>query len=278
MSKICESFIEELSSPANSHSRELKAHLAACPECKMMAESLAAFTAARAPLSIAEQASIHKMTTLVQNSLSTVTANDIPSSATQAAKTGITKIIAGLVAVAGILSAGLFFHGHSNKNLPETSTKQPAIESTLPETEVITKKELKTNFEKGQKLSIGKDSEVNFIENSTLKKVSENNIDFASGKISAKYSGMDGTYVLKTPDADFEIMNAKFECSIQNGIVSLKVLSGIVKVQPKNGQKAQELKQGQLWESQIEENVSENSRTLIVNPGEEEINLPDGEN
>lgn len=58
MTRICENFVDELTSSSGQLSPELREHLVTCPECKLAVESLRCLKAQRRPLAGKEAASI----------------------------------------------------------------------------------------------------------------------------------------------------------------------------------------------------------------------------
>ena len=84
MTRICEKFVEELTSGNCQFSAELREHLASCPECQQAAESLNLLKVNRKPISGREAASIAAIIKAVQTEAATA-ASAAEASATNAA-------------------------------------------------------------------------------------------------------------------------------------------------------------------------------------------------
>ena len=80
MTRICEKFVEELTSGNRQFSTELREHLAGCPECQQAAAALGLLAATRKPLSGSEVAAIATVLKAVKTDAATsAAANPAPA-------------------------------------------------------------------------------------------------------------------------------------------------------------------------------------------------------
>lgn len=103
MTRICEKFVEEISSGSASVSDELKQHLAGCPDCKAAFDSVNSLKRSRKPMNAKEAAAI----SLILKAIKTETAASAASSATTApgAAAAVAKLImAATVVIALVMS------------------------------------------------------------------------------------------------------------------------------------------------------------------------------
>ena len=132
MTRICEKFIEELTSGNRQFSTELREHLASCPDCQQAAENLNLLKTHRKPITGKEAASIAAVLKAVQTAEAAVTSAAAPS-ATAATSTAIAIpfkfVLLTLLAAAAAIS--LFINAELKKDFeaipPAQTEQQPAV-------------------------------------------------------------------------------------------------------------------------------------------------------
>jgi hypothetical protein len=133
MTRICEKFIEELTSGNRQFSTELREHLASCPDCQQAAENLSLLKTHRKPITGKEAASIAAVLKAVQTAEAATTAATTNSSSATAAGPAVIAIpfkfvLLTLLAAAAAIS--IFINAELNKDLagmpPAQTGQQPA--------------------------------------------------------------------------------------------------------------------------------------------------------
>jgi len=133
MTRICEKFIEELTSGNRQFSSELREHLASCPDCQQAAENLSLLKTHRKPIAGKEAASIAAVLKAVQTAEAATTAATTNSSSATAAGPAVIAIpfkfvLLTLLAAAAAIS--IFINAELNKDLagmpPAQTGQQPA--------------------------------------------------------------------------------------------------------------------------------------------------------
>lgn len=132
MTRICEKFIEELTSGNRQFSAELREHLASCPDCMQAAENLSLLKTHRKPLTGKEAASIAAVLKAVQTAEATA-ASAAASSTTAAGPATIAIpfkfVLLTLLAAAAAIS--IFINAELKKDLeampPSQTGTKPSV-------------------------------------------------------------------------------------------------------------------------------------------------------
>ncbi len=105
MTRICEKFVEELTSGSRQFSAELREHLAGCPECQQAAAALGLLAATRKPLSGSEVAAIATVLKAVKTDAATSAAAANPTPAVTGSSTLRHVLLAtlGIAIIASVL-------------------------------------------------------------------------------------------------------------------------------------------------------------------------------
>ncbi len=134
MTRICEKFIEELTSGNRQFSTELRDHLASCPECQQAAENLSLLKAHRKPVTGKEAASIVAVLKAVQAAEAATAATSVAGSSTAAAAPASIAIpfkFVLLTVIAAAAAISMFINTELKKDLeamPQARTdQQPAL-------------------------------------------------------------------------------------------------------------------------------------------------------
>ncbi|GAB1354594.1 hypothetical protein MASR1M12_33330 [Erysipelotrichia bacterium] len=132
MTRICEKFIEELTSGNRQFSSELREHLASCPDCQQAAENLSLLKTHRKPITGKEAASIAAVLKAVQTAEAAAASSAATPSTTAATSTAIAIpfkfVLLTLLAAAAAIS--IFINAELKKDLegvsPAQTGQQPA--------------------------------------------------------------------------------------------------------------------------------------------------------
>ena len=132
MTRICEKFIEELTSGNRQFSTELRDHLASCPDCQQAAENLSLLKTHRKPITGKEAASIAAVLKAVQTAeAATAATSATGSSAAAPAAIAIPFKFVLLTLLAAAAAISIFINNELKKDLegmqPAQSAQQPAI-------------------------------------------------------------------------------------------------------------------------------------------------------
>ncbi len=135
MTRICEKFIEELTSGSRQFSTELREHLASCPDCQQAAENLSIIKTHRKPVTGREAVSIAAVLKAVQTA-ETAAASTATSSSAAAAPAAIAIpfkfVLLTLLAAAAAIS--IFINAGLKKDLetmpPVQTGQQPTVSSS----------------------------------------------------------------------------------------------------------------------------------------------------
>jgi len=134
MTRICEKFIEELTSGNRQFSTELREHLASCPDCQQAAENLNLLKTHRKPIAGKEAASIAAVLKAVQTAEAATTAATTNSSSATAAGPAVIAIpfkFVMLTLLAAAAAISIFINNELKKDLegmqPAQTGQQPAI-------------------------------------------------------------------------------------------------------------------------------------------------------
>lgn len=133
MTRICEKFIEELTSGNRQFSAELREHLASCPDCQQAAENLSLLKTHRKPITGKEAASIAAVLKAVQTAEAAAASSAASPSTAAATSTAIAIpfkfVLLTLLAAAAAIS--LFINAELKKDLeaipPAQTEQQPAV-------------------------------------------------------------------------------------------------------------------------------------------------------
>ncbi len=136
MTRICEKFVEELTSGNRQFSAELREHLAGCPECQQAAESLNLLKANRKPISGREAASIAAVIKAVQSEAATATsaaeataASSIPPVAAASSTRYLLLSLLGIAMVASFLMNSYLTQQNASQQAPLPLRQiQPALQ------------------------------------------------------------------------------------------------------------------------------------------------------
>lgn len=132
MTRICEKFIEELTSGNRQFSTELRDHLASCPDCQQAAENLSLLKTHRKPITGKEAASIAAVLKAVQTAeAATAATSATGSSAAAPAAIAIPFKFVLLTLLAAAAAISIFINNELKKDLegmqPAQTGQQPAI-------------------------------------------------------------------------------------------------------------------------------------------------------
>jgi len=119
MNRICENFIEELTSRISQPSQALMEHLAGCPSCRQSAEALGLIKSARKPLSGTEASAIAATIKAVQAIGSGSSANVTPPTAVSTVSV-VKYFILTAILIAGVSSAIIYSYVAGNADTTET--------------------------------------------------------------------------------------------------------------------------------------------------------------
>lgn len=133
MTRICEKFIEELTSGNRQFSAELREHLASCPDCQQAAENLSLLKTHRKPITGKEAASIAAVLKAVQTAEAAAATSATGSSTAAATPAAIAIpfkfVLLTLLAAAAAIS--IFINAELKKDLeampPAQTEQQPAV-------------------------------------------------------------------------------------------------------------------------------------------------------
>ncbi len=136
MTRICEKFIEELTSGNRQFSAELREHLASCPDCLQAAENLSLLKTHRKPITGKEAASIAAVLKAVQTAEAAATTGTTGSSATAAGPAVIAIpfkfVLLTLLAAAAAIS--IFINAELKKDLetmpPGQTEQKPTVSAS----------------------------------------------------------------------------------------------------------------------------------------------------
>lgn len=128
MTRICEKHIEELTSGNSQFSPELTEHLAACPECRLAAESMQGLKAARKPISGREAAAIATIIKAVNADAAAATA--APAATKSSLFTAFPKyLFILLLAAASVATVAINFMLRSHDHEQKEAAAHMAIEA-----------------------------------------------------------------------------------------------------------------------------------------------------
>jgi len=149
MTRICEKFVEEISSGTKSVSEELKQHLAGCPDCQTALAASSSLKQARKPLSAKEAAAISGI-------IKAIKAESAVAASTAALSTGngsavIVKLIMAVTVVVGLIATTFSGNGISirpdEKPISIPAIESPDTEISIADNDVITEKDTATSDE-----------------------------------------------------------------------------------------------------------------------------------
>ncbi|HNW12044.1 MAG TPA: hypothetical protein PLK58_08355 [Candidatus Rifleibacterium sp.] len=141
MTRICEKFIEELTSGNRQFSTELREHLASCPDCQQAAENLSVLKTHRKPITGKEAASIAAVLKAVQTAEAAAATSATGSSTAAATPAAIAIpfkfVMLTLLAAAAAIS--IFINAELKKDLaatpPAHTEQQPAVSGNQSNTD-----------------------------------------------------------------------------------------------------------------------------------------------